>query len=211
MDAYTSTDTLAPPTTPRIEMSDHKAVLRQQAVRRRRALAAEAPHAGRSIVQSFLETPALVRTVEKIESFAGYWPIRSEVDARPMMRHLQAMGLTGALPVVLAKEQPLGFRRWAPGDPLEEGAFGVSTPLAKAAAIRPDLLLVPLLAYDREGNRLGYGAGYYDRTLAALRRAGEVLCVGLAFAGQRIDRIPVEPDDEPLDWIVTEHNATKRQ
>lgn len=211
MDAYTSTDTLAPPTTPRIEMSDHKAVLRQQAVRRRRLLAARLPHAGRSILRSFLQTPALVSTVGKIESFAGYWPIRSEVDARPMMRHLLAMGLTGALPVVLAKGRPLRFRRWATGDPLEEGAFGVPTPIAKSATIRPELVLVPLLAYDREGNRLGYGAGYYDRTLAALRRAGEVLCVGLAFAGQRIDRIPVEPDDEPLDWIVTEHNATKRQ
>ncbi|MFA7431521.1 MAG: 5-formyltetrahydrofolate cyclo-ligase [Rhodospirillaceae bacterium] len=135
---------------------------------------------------------------------AGYWPMRGEIDVLPVLSVLAERGQVTALPAVVDRKAPLVFRRWAPGDALEDGLYGTRHPLAEAEEVRPVCLLVPLLAFDRKGVRLGYGGGFYDRTLAALRAVGPVVAVGVAYAGQEVDALPAEPHDERLDWVVTE-------
>lgn len=136
----------------------------------------------------------------------GYWPIGDEADPRPLLFKLAQAGCRCALPVA-AKEEPLRFRSWRPGDQLESGLFGVQVPADGAALLCPALLLVPLLAFDRQGCRLGYGGGHYDRTIAGLRAKGRVLAVGLAYAGQELPRVPSTAADQALDWVVTEREA----
>lgn len=135
---------------------------------------------------------------------AGYWPMRGEIDVLPLLGALSQRGQVTALPAVIGRKEPLVFRRWAPGEPLEEGLYGTRHPAVSAAVVRPVCLLVPLLAFDRKGIRLGYGGGFYDRTLAALRAVGPVVAVGVAYAGQEVESLPAEPHDERLDWVVTE-------
>ena len=205
MDAYAPTVVPAPPT--RVVVNEDKAGLRRRATERRRSFADQATEAGVAVASLFGASPALAEVARVATSFAGYWPIKSEIDPRPLMRQLLDAGKQCGLPVTVAKDEPLMFRQWAFGDRFEIGAFGVSEPLATAPAIVPKLLLVPLLAFDRRGHRLGYGAGYYDRTLAQLRRTGSITAVGLAFAGQEVGGIPSTNDDQPLDWVVTEKNV----
>ncbi len=139
---------------------------------------------------------------------AGYMPVRHEIDVRPLMERIAKSGRTLVLPVVKRRDTPLAFREWAPGDPLREGEFGVPVPLPERPERRPGILVVPLVAFDRDGFRLGYGGGYYDRTLAALRAGGEaVTAIGVAYSGQEMDRVPQEETDQPLDWIVTDRQT----
>tara|TARA_R110002110_G_scaffold85816_4_gene223737 strand:- start:71476 stop:72087 length:612 start_codon:yes stop_codon:yes gene_type:complete len=138
---------------------------------------------------------------------AGYMPMRSEIDPRLLMDRLVAAGSVLCLPDVVAEGTPLAFRRWMPNDPLDAGRYGISVPSPDADELVPDLVLVPMLAFDRQGHRLGYGGGYYDRTIAGLREGRDVLAVGLAFSGQVRDDLPVGPHDMHLDWIVTESAA----
>ena len=138
---------------------------------------------------------------------SGYWPIRSELDPRPAMQALAEHGYRLALPVSVAPGEPLAFRAWVPGDPLAPDIMGIEAPLARAPAVRPALLLVPMLAFDRACRRLGYGAGFYDRTLAALRRTGATIAVGLAFGIQEVERVPTREGDAPLDAVVTEYRV----
>jgi 5-formyltetrahydrofolate cyclo-ligase len=133
---------------------------------------------------------------------SGYLPIRSEADPIPAMTALARHGLVG-VPEVAGKGLPLRFRRWTPDVPLVRGNFGVMVP-ENAPEMVPEVLIVPMLAFNAEGYRLGYGGGFYDRTLAALRAAGPVVAIGLAFAAQRVASLPLEPTDQPLDAIVTE-------
>lgn len=135
---------------------------------------------------------------------AGYWPIRSEFDPREGMAWLYTQGHTLSLPVVVGEREPLVFREWTPGMQLEEGAWGVKVPASSSIELIPTVVLVPLLAFSEEGGRLGYGGGFYDRTLARLRQQGEVLAVGLGFAGQELADLVVTSEDERLDWMVTE-------
>ena len=135
---------------------------------------------------------------------AGYWPIGEELDSRPLLAGLAALGHVTALPAVTARRAKLVFRRWREGDSLDPGMYGILAPQKDAAAVDPDVLIVPLVAFDADGYRLGYGGGYYDRTLASLRAAKKILAVGVAFAVQEFPRLPREPDDQRLDWIVTE-------
>ena len=132
---------------------------------------------------------------------AGFWPIRSEVDPQPLLQALHDRGRVLALPVM--SDPHLLFRTWTPGDALLRRPFGLSEPADAAPILLPQALLVPLACFDRGGERVGYGKGHYDRTLAALRRSG-ALAIGLAFSCQEVERIPVGVHDEPLDWIVTE-------
>ena len=140
---------------------------------------------------------------------AGYWPVGSELDCRPLLHQLRNAGWRCALPVVTAPALPLTFRLWRPDDGLVAGHYGIPEPPPSAAPCRPAVVLVPLVAFDRAGHRLGQGAGHYDRTLAALRASGPVLAIGLAFAVQEEPALPVEPHDQPLDWIVTEAGALR--
>lgn len=136
---------------------------------------------------------------------AGYWPMGDELDPRPLMAALAALGCRLALPVVAARATPLAFRAFAFGDPLEPGAHGTVHPAGAALPVIPQLLLVPLLAFDRECFRLGYGGGYYDRTLENLRKSAQVRAIGLAFAAQEVSAVPHDGHDQPLDAIATEH------
>ena len=138
-----------------------------------------------------------------------YWPIGSELDTLPLLDQLLDAGFTCVLPVVEQPNAPLVFRRWRRGDPLEKGAHEIPVPLTGAEQVTPDILIVPMLAFDSSGYRLGYGGGYYDRTLVELRRQGNPIAVGYAYAGQEISVVPVDALDQPLDWIVTETEARK--
>ncbi|MBM3518682.1 MAG: 5-formyltetrahydrofolate cyclo-ligase [Alphaproteobacteria bacterium] len=134
----------------------------------------------------------------------GYWPMRGELDPRPLLGRLIERGLCASLCVIVGRGRPLAFRAWQPGDPLAPGPFGTSVPLPAAPLLTPDVVLTPLLAFDDAGYRLGYGGGYYDRTLAALKAARAVVAIGLAFEAQRVALLPHSAWDVPLDWIVTE-------
>jgi 5-formyltetrahydrofolate cyclo-ligase len=183
-----------------------KQTLRRSArARRKQACAALGAEAGMRIAEAFLA--AFDGTAGRV--VAGYWPMEDEADIRPLLVRLAERGCRIALPVVQRRDAPLIFRRWQPGDPLEEGLYRTQHPSAAAAEVDPDLFLVPLLAFDRGGRRLGYGGGYYDRTLAALRARGTVLAVGVAFAAQQVDLLPDGSFDQRLDWVVTENGAWK--
>ena len=132
---------------------------------------------------------------------AGYIPMRTEVDPLPAMA---AHAGPVCVPVVTGPGQPLRFRAWTPDCALVAGGFGTLVP-AEGAWLDPQVLIVPLLCFDRRGFRLGYGGGFYDRTLQALRARQDVLAVGFAFAAQEVAEVPIEPTDQPLDAIVTEH------
>ncbi|MEX2642553.1 MAG: 5-formyltetrahydrofolate cyclo-ligase [Acetobacterales bacterium] len=190
--------------------TEDKALLRADAFRRRKegiaaldgeVVAAELLRHFESILPQVAEHATGVRVV------AGFWPIGDEIDVRPTLVRLAASGWDCALPVTPPPGQPLGFRRWRHGDAMVRGRFGTSEPGPEAAILVPTLLIVPLLAFDRRGGRIGYGAGYYDRTLAALRKAQPTLTVGAAYALQEIERVPVDERDQPLDWVVTEKEA----
>ncbi len=148
----------------------------------RNLIAALAPHAGQTL--------------------AGYWPMRDEADPRPAMA---AHDGPICLPVVTGPARPLVFRRF--DGRLEPGGFGTSHPPADSPELRPRVLIVPLAGFDRAGNRLGYGGGFYDRSLAELRALGPVTAIGFAYSVQEIDKIPVEPTDAPLDLIVTDREV----
>lgn len=135
-------------------------------------------------------------------------PIGSEIDCVPLLKRLAESDADLCLPVVTGPDAPLTFRRWQPDDRLVTGSFGISEPTAAAPELSPRVLLVPMLAFDRRGNRLGYGGGYYDRTLKELRAQADVVAIGVAFAGQLRDKVPVSDTDQPLDWILTEIGAT---
>jgi 5-formyltetrahydrofolate cyclo-ligase len=138
---------------------------------------------------------------------AGFMPMKSEINPLPLMRKLAAAGARLALPVVAGKGRPLIMRAWGFGEPLAAGVWGIREPPATAPAVAPDLLIVPQLAFDRAGQRIGYGAGYYDMTIAALRAVKEVLAIGLAFAAQEIAAVPATPHDAPLDLVLTEREV----
>jgi 5-formyltetrahydrofolate cyclo-ligase len=140
---------------------------------------------------------------------AGYAPIASEADPGEVMRALAKHGHPLALPRIVEADSPLVFHAWQDGDALVPGAFGIGEPLKAAPAVTPDVLLVPLLAFDARGFRLGYGGGFYDRTLAALGAQKKIIAIGIAFAGQEVDAIPNEAFDARLDAVLTE-NGVKR-
>jgi 5-formyltetrahydrofolate cyclo-ligase len=135
---------------------------------------------------------------------AGYSPIRSEIDPVPLMRTLAARGARLALPAVMARGKSLAFRAWSPGDRLMLGPLGILEPSPAAAELIPDIMLVPLAAFDRAGHRIGYGAGHYDATLEHLRKAKPITAIGVAFAVQEIKAVPMQPHDVALDYVLTE-------
>ena len=131
-------------------------------------------------------------------------PIRSEIDPAPLMRNLAEQGAKLALPAVMARGKSLAFRAWSPDDRLMMGPLGILEPSPAAAELVPDIMLVPLAAFDRQGHRIGYGAGHYDFTLAHLRKAKVITAVGTAFAVQEIKAVPALPHDVALDYVLTE-------
>ncbi len=138
---------------------------------------------------------------------SGFTSFRTEIDVIPLLARLAGDGWVTALPVVAADGAPLAFRRWIPGEPTVPGRFGIPVPHEASAELLPDVLLVPMLAFDRSGFRLGYGGGFYDRTVEWLRAAKPVVAVGVAYAAQEVAAVPRGRYDQPLDWIVTELGA----
>ena len=160
-----------------------------------------------AIAEHALEHTALAAIAGPI---AGYWPIRSEADTRPILVGLSERGIATALPVVAREgDGPgrLAFRAWTPWQPIVPGGFGTLIPLDSAGTVMPAALLVPLLAFDAHGYRLGYGKGYYDRAIASLIAQGPLLTIGIAYAGQQVDHVPREAHDQPLDAIMTQDGA----
>jgi len=138
---------------------------------------------------------------------SGYSPIRSEIDPVPLMRGLAEKGARLALPAVMARGKSLAFRAWSAGDRLMLGPLGILEPSPAAAELIPDVMLVPLAAFDRAGHRIGYGAGHYDFTLAHVRKVKPIVAIGVAFAVQEIEAVPALPHDVALDYVLTETRA----
>lgn len=138
---------------------------------------------------------------------AGFSSIRSEINPVPLLRRFADAGARLALPAIVARGRPLAFRAWGFGEELARGQWGIREPKPEAAEVRPDIVIVPLAAFDRRGYRIGYGAGYYDLTLHALRDEKAVIAIGLAFAMQEIDEVPALPHDAPLDLVLTEREV----
>lgn len=183
-----------------IPSAQSKSELRHGALSRRDALEGEQrAAAARTIAARGLPIPLPANAI-----VAGYAAIRSELDPAPLMQSLAAQGAQLALPVMSGRDQPLLFRAWTATDALVRGPFGIREPPADAPEFVPDIMLVPLAAFDSAGHRIGYGAGFYDRTLAQLRASKPVIAVGIAFAIQEVDRIPAEPHDVMLDYVLTE-------
>jgi 5-formyltetrahydrofolate cyclo-ligase len=138
---------------------------------------------------------------------SGFMPLKSEINPLPLLRKLADGGAALALPVVAGRGKPLIMRSWQWGEPLVAGVWGIREPAPEAPTVDPDILLVPLLAFDRNGHRIGYGAGYYDLTIARLRAKKPIAAVGIAFAAQEVETVPITASDAPLDLVLTENET----
>jgi 5-formyltetrahydrofolate cyclo-ligase len=180
--------------------ADLKASVRRDAVARRDALpAAERLAAAETIAVRPFPLPITPGTI-----VSGFMPLKTEINPLPLMRALAAQGARLALPVIDGRGKPLVMRAYRFGDELNSGQWGIKEPKPEAGDVAPDVLLTPLLAFDRSGNRIGYGAGYYDMTIAKFRAAKPVVAVGLAYAAQEIPAVPVTERDARLDLVLTE-------
>jgi 5-formyltetrahydrofolate cyclo-ligase len=180
-----------------------KADARAAALARRDAIpAAERAAAAEAIAARPLPLPLSAGMV-----VSGFSSIRSELNPMPLLRRFAEQGAQLALPAIAGRGLPLVMRAWTFGDPLVRGQWGIREPSMDASEVFPDILLVPLAAFDRRGFRIGYGAGYYDMTLAGLRARKPVTAIGMAFAAQEIPEIPAFPYDQPLDLVLTEREV----
>src|SRR5262245_43008957 len=182
-----------------------KQALREEALARRAVLRAAVPDAAERMARNFVRSIPLAPAAV-VSAFVA---IGEETDPAPLIQLLRAKGHPVALPRVIKKGEKLTFHLYAPGAKLIPGVFGLSQPGKDWPEAVPDVLIVPLLAFDSRGMRLGYGGGFYDRTLAALRASRNILAVGYAFAGQEVPDVPHRESDEPLDWVVTEAGASR--
>jgi 5-formyltetrahydrofolate cyclo-ligase len=138
---------------------------------------------------------------------SGFSPMKSEINPIPLLRKLFDAGAQLALPVIVGRGKPLIMRAWTFGDPFKAGQWGIREPVAEAPEVAPDILIVPLAAFDRHGHRIGFGAGYYDMTISALRAKKKVIAIGIAFAAQEIERVPATERDARLDFMLTEREV----
>jgi 5-formyltetrahydrofolate cyclo-ligase len=181
-------------------MSDDKRAERTRALARRAAaFALHGRAAGERLARHGLDflAPAPGRIV------SGFSAIRDEIDPAALLARLAGEGHRLGLPVLQGKGQPLLFRQWSPGDETASATWGIAEPLPDRPVLEPDVVLVPLLAFDAEGYRLGYGGGFYDRTLARLRALKPVVAVGIGYDELRIDAVPHLDYDQRLDWVLT--------
>jgi 5-formyltetrahydrofolate cyclo-ligase len=183
--------------------AEAKSELRAAALARRDALPAELRQAAaEAIAARKFPLPITSGTI-----VSGFMPLKSEINPLPLMKKLAAAGVQLALPKIAGRGKPLIMRAWQWGEPLDAGQWGIREPKPGAAEVEPDILLVPLVAFDRAGHRIGYGAGYYDMTIAQLRGRKTVTAIGIAFAAQEIPAVPTTPHDAPLDLVLTEREA----
>lgn len=191
-------------------MTDPKTDLRRHALARRDLVTPQEAHDaaaaiarnGRALVAELTEKSGLTAPVVSV-----YWPIRSELNTRPLIEALTAQGFRVTLPVMHKVRHPLIFRDFTPGDDLVKGPYGLSEPAEDKTARDPDILFSPLAAFDRRGFRLGYGGGIYDATLSQLRGKKAIVAIGVAYACQEADHVPTEPHDQRLDYLMTERET----
>jgi 5-formyltetrahydrofolate cyclo-ligase len=181
-------------------VSELKSIVRKDALIRRDAL----PAAERAQAAEAIAARAFPLAIKPGTIVSGFMPLKTEINPLPLMRKLAAAGAQLALPAIAGRGKPLIMRAFAFGDELASGQWGIREPQADAPKVAPDILLVPLLAFDRTGHRIGYGAGYYDMTIAKLRSGKPLLAAGIAFAAQEIEQVPVTPRDARLDLVLTE-------
>lgn len=184
-------------------VEEMKSILRREAIARRNAL----PEAERRQAAEAIAGRSLPIAVAPGAIVSGFMPLKSEIDPLPLMRRLAAAGAGLALPVVAGKGLPLIMHAWDLGAPLVSGIWGIREPMPDAPAVDPDVVIVPLLAFDRHGHRLGYGAGYYDLTLTALRAKRPILAIGIGYAMQEVAAVPITPRDARLDLVLTERET----
>jgi 5-formyltetrahydrofolate cyclo-ligase len=185
------------------EVQTEKERLRRDAAARRDTIPADARLAGAEAIAARAFPVAIAPGV----FVSGFMPLKSEINPLPLMQKLAGIGAKLALPCIVGRGSPLSMRAWEVGAPLDRGQWGIREPKSDAPEIDPDILLVPLLAFDRAGYRIGYGAGYYDMTIARLRSLKNVTAVGIAFAAQEVSEIPKTPRDERLDLVLTEREV----
>jgi 5-formyltetrahydrofolate cyclo-ligase len=186
-------------------MSDHtlqteKSKIRQEAIARRDAIPADVRQAAAETIAARQFPLAVTSGV----TVSGFMPLTSEINPLPLLQKLGEAGASLALPAIAGRGKPLLMRAWQFGAPLDRGQWGIREPKPEAPEVDPDILLVPLLAFDRAGHRIGYGAGYYDMTIARLRAIKPVTAIGIAFAAQEIAKVPATPRDACLDLVLTE-------
>ncbi len=186
-----------------MDIAARKQAMREQQLARRAGFVAGSAANSDRIAENFLRSVPIPARA----TVSAYIAIGEEADPAPLIEALRARGYAIALPRVAGKAKPLAFHLYEEGAKLVPGVLGLSQPAPDWPEAIPDILAVPLLAFDSDGNRLGYGAGFYDRTLAGLRARHKVLAVGYAFAGQEVAAVPHHDGDEKLDGVVTEESA----
>jgi 5-formyltetrahydrofolate cyclo-ligase len=184
-------------------IEDAKAALRSEAAARRDALPVDLRQAAAEAIAA----RAFPLAIGPGTIVSGFMPMKTEINPLPLLRKLAEHGAQLALPVVEGRGKPLTMRVWRWGEELGSGVWGIREPKPDATQVDPDILIVPLLAFDRAGYRLGYGGGYYDLTLGGLRARKTVTAVGIAFAAQEVARVPATPRDGRLDLVLTEREA----
>jgi 5-formyltetrahydrofolate cyclo-ligase len=185
------------------ETDSPKAQLREQAFARRDALPADERAAAAEAIAA-RRFPVTVTTGMIV---SGFSPMKTEINPLPLMRKAVQLGARLALPAIAARGKPLIMRAYAFGDELARGQWGIREPKTDAPEVAPDILIVPLAAFDRSGHRIGYGAGYYDMTINALRAKKRVIAMGIAFAAQEITSVPATERDARLDFVLTEREV----
>jgi 5-formyltetrahydrofolate cyclo-ligase len=186
-----------------IPIDQLKTDLRKSAFARRDAL----PAADRQAAAEAIAARPFPIAINPGAIVSGFSPLKTEINPLPLMRKLAEAGATLALPVVVGRGKPLTMRSYAFGQQLNEGVWGIREPKDDAPEVDPDILIVPLAAFDRRGNRIGYGAGYYDMTIARLRSIKPVVAVGIAYAAQEVPEVPITDRDAPLDLVLTERDV----
>jgi 5-formyltetrahydrofolate cyclo-ligase len=184
-------------------VSDLKSIVRKDALIRRDAI----PAAERAQAAEAIAARGLPLAIKPGAIVSGFMPLKTEISPLPLMRKLAAAGAQLALPAIAGRGKRLIMRAFAFGDELASGQWGIREPKADAPEVAPDILLVPLLAFDRSGHRIGYGAGYYDMTIAKLRAMKPLIAAGIAFAAQEVDQVPVTARDARLDLVLTERDV----
>jgi 5-formyltetrahydrofolate cyclo-ligase len=180
-----------------------KADLRAAALAKRDAL----PAADRQAAAETIAGRGLPVEVAPGAIVSGFMPMKTEINPLPLLRKLADAGVQLALPAIAGRGKPLIMRAWQFGGPLKAGQWGIREPMPDAAEVAPDILIVPLACFDRAGHRIGYGAGYYDMTINALRAKKKVVAIGIGFAAQEISRVPATERDARLDLVLTEREV----
>jgi len=181
-------------------VSELKSIVRKDALMRRDAI----PAAERAQAAEAIAARPFPLAIEPGAIVSGFMPLKTEINPLPLLRKLAAAGARLALPAIASRGQSLRFRVWAANDRMVRGPLGILEPSPAAAEIVPDIMLVPLAAFDLSGHRIGYGAGHYDRPLAQLRKSRHITAIGLAFAAQQVEAVPALQHDAPLDYVLTE-------